>query len=134
MKKLRSFKVTKAKAMKKPVCLLKVLAGGYVELRFNRRHKKGKLNFEFMPIKAPIGCSEIAERILTHMFDEALKDYEGYIIHWDRNANGFWEIGETIALYENYWKRAATISRINYSLENEKLYRKKTNKEYRQLF
>lgn len=134
MKKLRSFKVTKAKAMKKPVCLLKVLAGGYVELRFNRRHKKGKLNFEFIPIKAPIGCSEIAEKILTHMFDEALKDYEGYIIHWDRVANGFWEIGETIALYENCWKRAATISRINYSLENEKLYRKRTNKEYKQLF
>lgn len=134
MKKLRSFKVAKAKSMKKPVCLLKVLAGGYVELRFNRRHKKGKLNFEFKPIKAPIGCSEVATKILTHMFDEALKDYEGYIIHWDRIANGFWEIGETIALYENYWKRAATISRINYSLENEKLYRKKTNKEYRQLF
>lgn len=134
MNKIKKFKIKKAETMKKPVCLLKVLAGGYVELRFNRRHKKGKLNFEFMPIKAPIGCSEIAEKILTHMFDEALKDYEGYIIHWDRVENGFWEIGETIALYGNYWKRAATISRINYSLENEKLYRKRTNKEYKQLF
>ena len=50
MKKLRSFKIKRAKTMKKPVCLLKVLAGGDVELRFNKRHKKGKLNFEFKPL------------------------------------------------------------------------------------
>lgn len=135
MKKLRSFKIKKAKAMKKPVCLLKVLAGGYVELRFNRRHKRGKLNFEFKPFMPPIGCSETAEKILNHMFNEALKDYEGYIIHWDRIANGFWEIGETIALYESRcWKRVAPLSKINYSLENEKLYRKRTNLEYKPLF
>ena len=134
MNKIKKFKIKRTKTMKKPVCLLKVLAGGYVELRFNRRHKKSKLNFEFKPIKAPIGCSETAEKILNHMFDEALKDYEGNIIHWDRISNGFWEVGETIALYENYWKRVAPLSKINYSLENEKLYRKRTNKEYKQLF
>ena len=43
MKKLRSFKIKKAETMKKPVCLLNILAGGDVELRFNRRHKKGNL-------------------------------------------------------------------------------------------
>ena len=134
MNKIKKFKIKRAKAMKKPVCLLKILAGGDVELRFNRRHKKGKLNFEFIPIKAPIGCSETAEKILNHMFNEALKDYEGNIIHWDRTANGFWEVGETIALYEGYWKRVAPLNKINYSLENEKLYRKRTNKEYKQLF
>lgn len=134
MNKIKKFKIKKTKAMKKPVCLVKVLAGGYVELRFNRRHKKGKLNFEFIPITAPMGCSETAEKILNHMFNVALKDYEGNIIHWDRITNGFWEIGETVALYEGYWKRVAPLSKINYSLENEKLYRKRTNKEYKQLF
>ena len=134
MNKIKKFKIKRAKAMKKPVCLLKVLAGGDVELRFNKRHKRGKLNFEFNPIKAPIGCSETAEKILNHMFEKYFRDEEGYIIHWDRVADGFFEVGETIALYENYWKGAATISRINYSLENEKLYRKRTNKEYKQLF
>lgn len=134
MNKIKKFKIKRAKTMKKPVCLLKVLAGGDVELRFNRRHKKGKLNFEFTPWYAPKGCSEVATKILNHMFEKYFRDEEGYIIHWDRIVNGFWEIGETIALYENYWKGAATISRINYSLENEKLYRKRTNLEYKPLF
>ncbi|KPH54742.1 hypothetical protein HPU229334_00350 [Helicobacter pullorum] len=134
MNKIKKFKIKRARAMKKPVCLLKILAGGDVELRFNRRHKRGKLNFEFKPIKAPIGCSETAEKILNYMFSEYLKNEENYIIHWDRVADGFFEVGETIALYENYWKGTATISRINYSLENEKLYRKRTNLEYKQLF
>ena len=120
--------------MKKPVCLLKVLAGGDIELRFNKRHKKGKLNFEFKPWEAPIGSSEIASRILNYMFAEYLRNDENYIIHWDRVVDGFFEVGETIALYEGYWKRVAPLSKINYSLENEKLYRKRTNLEYRQLF
>lgn len=134
MNKIKKFKIKRTQAMKKPVCLLKILAGGDVELRFNRRHKRGKLNFEFKPIKAPIGCSETAEKILNHMFEKYFRNEEGYIIHWDRVADGFFEVGETIALDENYWKGAATISRINYSLENEKLYRKRTNLEYKQLF
>ena len=120
--------------MKKPVCLLKILAGGDVELRFNRRHKRGKLNFEFKPWDAPAGSSEIASRILNYMFAEYLRNDENYIIHWDRVADGFFEVGETIALYESHWKRVAPLSKINYSLENEKLYRKRTNKEYKQLF
>lgn len=134
MNKIKKFKIKRAKAMKKPVCLLKVLAGGDVELRFNRRHKKGKLNFEFIPITAPMGCSETAEKILNYMFSEYLKNEENYIIHWDRVADGFFEVGETIALYEGSWKRVAPLSKINYSLENEKLYRKRTNLEYKQLF
>ena len=134
MKKLRSFKIKRTKAMKKPVCLLKVLAGGDVELRFNKRHKKGKLNFEFIPWYAPKGCSEIASRILNYMFAEYLRNEENNIIHWDRVVDGFFEVGETIALYESFWKRVAPLNKINYSLENEKLYRKRTNLEYRQLF
>ncbi|WP_278804447.1 hypothetical protein [Helicobacter pullorum] len=134
MNKIKKFKIKRAKAMKKPVCLVKILSGGDVELRFNRRHKRGKLNFEFKPIKAPIGCSETAEKILNHMFEKYFRNEEGYIIHWDRVADGFFEVGETIALYEGYWKRVAPLSKINYSLENEKLYRKRTNKEYKQLF
>lgn len=51
-----------------------------------------------------------------------------------RVADGLFEVGETIALYEGYWKRVAPLSKINYSLENEKLYRKRTNLEYKQLF
>ena len=134
MNKIKKFKIEKTKAMKKPVCLLKILAGVDVELRFNRRHKRGKLNFEFKPWDAPIGSSEIASKILNYIFEEYFRNEEGHIIHWDRVADGFFEVGETIALYENYWKGAATISRINYSLENEKLYRKRTNLEYKQLF
>lgn len=134
MKKLRSFKVAKAKAMKKPICLLKVLAGGDVELRFNKRHKKGKLNFEFKPWYAPKGCSEVATKILNHMFEEYFRNEEGHIIHWNRVVDGFFEVGETIALYESHWKRIAPLNKINYSLENAKLYRKRTNKEYKQLF
>ena len=134
MKKLRSFKIKKAKAMKKPVCLLKILAGGDIELRFNKRHKKGKLNFEFKPWEAPIGSSEIASKILNYMFSEYLRNEENYIVHWDRVVDGFFEVGETIALYGGYWKRVAPLSKINYSLENEKLYRQRTNKEYKQLF
>lgn len=134
MKKLRSFKATKAKAMKKHVCLLKVLAGGYVELRFNRRHKKGKLNFEFKPWNAPIGSSEIASKILNYIFEEYFRNEEGHIIHWNRVVDGFFEVGETIALYESHWKRIAPLNKINYSLENEKLYRQRTNREYKQLF
>ena len=134
MKNLRSFKIKKPKAMKKPVCLLKNLAGGDVELRFNKRHKKGKLNFEFKPWEAPIGSSEIATKILNYVFAEYLRNEENYIIHWDRVVDGFFEVGETIALYESYWKRIAPLSKINYSLENAKLYRKRTNKEYKQLF
>lgn len=134
MKKLRSFKAAKAKAMKKPVCLLKILAGGDVELRFNKRHKNGKLNFEFKPWYAPKGCSEVATKILNHMFAEYFRNEEGHIIHWNRVVDGFFKVGQTIALYENYWKGAATISRINYSIENERLYRKRTNLEYKQLF
>ncbi|OCR19344.1 hypothetical protein BA917_07475 [Helicobacter pullorum] len=134
MKKLRSFKIKKAKAMKKPVCLLKVLAGGDVELRFNKRHKRGKLNFEFKPWEAPIGSSEIATKILNYVFDEYLRNEENNIIKWDRVVDGFFEVGETIALYESFWKRIAPLSKINYSLENEKLYRQRTNREYRQLF
>lgn len=134
MKKLRSFKIKKAKAMKKPVCLLKVLSGGDVELRFNPRHKKGKLNFEFKPWYAPIGSSEIASKILNYVFAEYLRSEENNIIKWDRVIDGFFEVGETIAFYESYWKRIAPLNKINYSLENEKLYRKRTNKEYRQLF
>ncbi|OCR18671.1 hypothetical protein BA917_08375 [Helicobacter pullorum] len=134
MKKLRSFKVAKAKAMKKPVCLLKVLAGGDVELRFNKRHKKGKLNFEFTPWYAPKGCSEVATKILNYVFAEYLRNEENYIIHWDRVVDGFFEVGETIALYESHWKRIAPLNKINYSLENEKLYRQRTNREYKQLF
>ena len=134
MNKIKKFKIKRARAMKKPVCLLKILAGGDVELRFNRRHKRGKLNFEFIPIKAPIGCSETAEKILNYMFSEYLKNEENYIIHWDRVADGFFEVNETIALYEGYWKRVAPLNKINYSLENEKLYRKRTNLEYKQLF
>lgn len=134
MKKLRSFKIKRAETMKKPVCLLKVLAGGDVELRFNHRHKRGKLNFEFKPWDAPIGSSEIASRILNYVFAEYLRDEENNIIKWDRVIDGFFEVGETIALYEGYWKRIAPLSKINYSLENEKLYRQRTNREYRQLF
>lgn len=134
MKKLRSFKIKKAKAMKKPVCLLKVLAGGDVELRFNKRHKRGKLNFEFKPWEAPIGSSEIASRILNYVFAEYLRNEENNIIHWDRVEDGFFEVGETIALYEGYWKRIAPLNKINYSLENEKLYRRRTNREYKPLF
>ena len=134
MKKLRSFKVAKAKAMKKPVCLLKVLAGGDVELRFNKRHKRGKLNFEFKPWEAPIGSSEIATKILNYVFDEYLRNEENNIIKWDRVVDGFFEVGETIALYESYWKRIAPLNKINYSLENEKLYRRRTNREYKPLF
>ena len=44
MNKIKKFKIKKAETMKKPVCLLKVLAGGDIELRFNKRHKKGILN------------------------------------------------------------------------------------------
>lgn len=134
MKKLRSFKSAKAKAMKKPVCLLKVLAGGDVELRFNKRHKKGKLNFEFKPWNAPIGSSEIASKILNYIFEKYFRDGEGHIIHWNRVVDGFFEVGETIALYESYWKRVAPLNKINYSLENEKLYRQRTNREYKPLF
>ncbi len=134
MKKLRSFKIKKAKAMKKPVCLLKVLAGGDVELRFNKRHKRGKLNFEFKPWEAPIGSSEIATKILNYVFDEYLRNEENNIIKWDRVVDGFFEVGETIALYESYWKRIAPLNKINYSLENEKLYRRRTNREYKPLF
>ena len=134
MNKIKKFKIKKAKTMKKPVCLLKVLAGGDVELRFNRRHKKGKLNFEFKPWNAPIGSSEISSKILNHMFEEYFRNEEGHIIHWNRVVDGFFEVGETIALYESFWKRIAPLSKINYSLENEKLYRQRTNREYRQLF
>ena len=134
MNKIKKFKIKKAKAMKKPVCLLKILAGGDVELRFNKRHKKGKLNFEFIPWEAPIGSSEIATKILNYVFAEYLRNDEGYIIHWDRVVDGFFEVGETIALYESCWKRVAPLNKINYSLENAKLYRKRTNKEYKQLF
>ena len=132
MNKIKKFKIKRARAMKKPVCLLKILAGGDVELRFNRRHKRGKLNFEFKPWDAPIGSSEIASRILNYVFAEYLRDEENNIIKWDRVIDGFFEVGETIALYEGYWKRIAPLSKINYSLENEKLYRQRTNREYRQ--
>ena len=134
MNKIKKFKIKRTKSMKKPVCLLMVLAGGDVELRFNRRHKKGKLNFEFIPWEAPIGSSEIATKILNYVFDEYLRNEENNIIKWDRVVDGFFEVGETIALYENYWKRVAPLSKINYSLENAKLYRKRTNLEYKQLF
>lgn len=134
MNKIKKFKIKRAKTMKKPICLLKVLAGGDVELRFNRRHKRGKLNFEFKPWEAPIGSSEIASRILNYMFAEYLRSKENNIIKWDRVVDGFFEVGETIALYESFWKRIAPLSKINYSLENEKLYRQRTNREYKQLF
>lgn len=134
MNKIKKFKIKKAKAMKKPVCLLKVLAGGDIELRFNKRHKKGKLNFEFKPWEAPIGSSEIASRILNYMFAEYLRNDENHIIHWDRVVDGFFEVGETIALYESFWKRISPLGKINYRLENEKLGHKRTNLEYRQLF
>ncbi|HJF82903.1 hypothetical protein [Helicobacter pullorum] len=92
------------------------------------------MNFEFKPIKAPIGSSEIASKILNYIFLNYLRNEEGYIIHWNRVADGFFEVGETIALYEGYWKRVAPLNKINYSLENEKLYRKRTNLEYKPLF
>lgn len=134
MNKIKKFKIKRAKAMKKPVCLVKVLAGGDVELRFNKRHKKGKLNFEFKPWYAPIGSSEIASKILNYIFEEYFRNEEGHIIHWNRVVDGFFEVGETIALYESHWKRIAPLNKINYSLENEKLYRQRTNREYKPLF
>ena len=134
MNKIKKFKIKRAKAMKKPVCLLKILAGGDVELRFNKRHKKGKLNFEFKPWEAPIGSSEIAAKIRNYVFAEYLRNEENYIIQWDRVVDGFFEVGETIALYESFWKRIAPLGTITYSLENAKLYSKRTNKEYKQLF
>ncbi|WP_286030856.1 hypothetical protein [Helicobacter pullorum] len=134
MNKIKKFKIKKAETMKKPVCLLKVLASGEVELRFNKRHKKGKLNFEFTPWYAPKGCSEVATKILNYVFAEYLRNDENYIIHWDRVVDGFFEVGETIALYEGFWKRISPLSKIDYSLENEKLGHKRTNLEYRQLF
>ena len=134
MNKIKKFKIKRTKTMKKPVCLLKVLAGGDVELRFNRRHKRGKLNFEFTPWYAPKGCSEVATKILNYVFAEYLRNEENNIIKWDRVVDGFFEVGETIALYESFWKRIAPLNKINYSLENEKLYRKRTNLEYKPLF
>ena len=114
--------------------LIKGLGWWRCGARFNRRHKKGKLNFEFKPWNAPIGSSEISSKILNHMFEEYFRNEEGHIIHWNRVVDGFFEVGETIALYESFWKRIAPLSKINYSLENEKLYRQRTNREYRQLF
>lgn len=134
MNKIKKFKIKRAKAMKKPVCLLKVLDGGDVELRFNKRHKKGKLNFEFKPWYAPKGCSEIATKILNYVFAEYLRNEENNIIKWDRVVDGFFEVGETIALYERFFKRVVSPSKINYGLENQKLCRKRTNLEYKPLF
>lgn len=134
MNKIKKFKTKRAKTMKKPVCLLKVLAGGDVELRFNKRHKKGKLNFEFKPWYAPKGCSEIATKILNYVFAEYLRNEENNIIKWDRVVDGFFEVGETIALYERFFKRVVSPSKINYGLENQKLCRKRTNLEYKPLF
>ena len=68
------------------------------------------------------------------MFAEYLRNDENHIIHWDRVVDGFFEVGETIALYESFWKRISPLGKINYRLENEKLGHKRTNLEYRQLF
>ena len=92
------------------------------------------MNFEFKPWYAPKGCSEVATKILNYVFAKYLRNEENYIIHWDRVVDGFFEVGETIALYESFLKRVAPLSKINYSLENEKIYLKRTNLEYKPLF
>ena len=97
-----------------PCLLLRISNGGYIDLFFNPRYKRGILIFAWLPWEVPLGIkSSRVKELLDYFFNNELRVEDGSIARFE--YCDWFDIGDTFAIFENKVKRIAPIKKPKYN-------------------